>query len=67
LEEEMIVRPLRQERYEYLRKSIEDLQPDPDLRVDSNNKYLALIGLLQWCSFYRLRDSLIVTAGEFKS
>jgi hypothetical protein len=67
LEEEMTVRPLRQEKYEYFRKSIEGLQPDPDMRVDSNNKYLAFIGLLQWCSFYRLRDSLIVAAREFKS
>lgn len=67
LEEEMTVRPLQQGKYEYFRKSIEDLQPHPDARVDSNNKYLAFIRFLQWCSFYRLRDSLIVAAGEFKS
>jgi len=64
LEEEMTVRPLRQDRYDAYRQDIENFHTDPDARLDSNNKYLALVALLRWCSFYRLRDSLDVAVRE---
>ena len=67
LEEEMTVRPLRQDRYDAYRQNIENFHADPDARLDSNNKYLALVALLRWCSFYRLRDSLDVAVREVES
>jgi hypothetical protein len=43
---------------------IENFQADPDPRLDSSNKYKALVGILKWCSFKRLRSSLNAAATE---
>lgn len=67
LEEEMTVRPLPDEKYAVLRQSIENFHADPDPRLDSRNKYAALVGLLQWCSFKRLRSGLDAAARETES
>jgi len=67
LEEEMTIRPLSDEKYAAARQSIENFQSDPDPHLDSRNKYAALIGLLRWCSFNRLRSGLDVAAKETES
>jgi hypothetical protein len=54
LEEEMTIRPLTEARYTYLRRKIENF----------DDKYDALIGILGWCSFYRLRRSLDMVKSE---
>jgi hypothetical protein len=64
LEEEMTVRPLPDEKYAAQRQLIGNFQADPDPRLDSSNKYAALVGLLQWCSFKRLRSGLDAAAIE---
>jgi hypothetical protein len=67
LEEEMTIRPLSDEKYDAVRHSIENYQSDPDPRLDSSNKYAALLGLLRWCSFNRLRSGLDAAARETES
>jgi hypothetical protein len=67
LEEEMTIRPLPDEKYAALRELIESFQADPDALLDSRNKYAALLGLLRWCSFYRLRRGLDAAARETAS
>jgi hypothetical protein len=64
LQEEMTLRPLPDEKYAALRQWIGNFQADPDPRLDSENRYAALVGLLQWCSFKRLRSSLDAAARE---
>jgi len=64
LEEEMTIRPLPDERYAALRQSIEEFQPDADPQLDSERKYRALLGILRWCSFHRLRRGLDAAAAE---
>ncbi|MBT9331451.1 hypothetical protein [Paracidobacterium acidisoli] len=66
LEEEMTIRPLPDEKYNAVRQSIENFQPDPDPHADSEKKYKALFGLLRWCSFHRLRSSLDAAAREIE-
>jgi hypothetical protein len=67
LEEEMTVRPLGSEEYDAVCQSIESFQADADSRLDSNNKYTALLRLLRWCSFKRLRRGLDAAARETQS
>jgi hypothetical protein len=67
LEEEMTIRPLPDEKYDALRQSIENYHSDPDPRLDSRNKYAALLGVLRWCSFNRLRNGLKAAARETES
>lgn len=64
LEEEMTIRPLEHEQYDAVRQSIESFGPDPDSRVDSRKKYEALLQLLRWCSFKRLRRGLDAAVRE---
>jgi hypothetical protein len=64
LEEEMTVRALPDETYARWHQLIENFQADPDPRLDSSNKYKALVGILKWCSFKRLRSSLNAAATE---
>lgn len=64
LEEEMTIRPLPDEKYQAARQSIDAYQQDPDPRQDSQKKYAAIVGLLRWCSFNRLRNGLNAAAGE---
>jgi hypothetical protein len=64
LEEEMTIRPLPNETYQAVLLKIESFQPDPDAREDSEKKYLALTGLLSWCSFKRLLNGLNAAASE---
>jgi len=67
LEEEMTIRPLGREEYDAVRQSIESFQADADSRLDSDNKYTALLRLLRWCSFKRLRGGLDAAAREAQS
>ena len=67
LEEEMTIRPLGREEYDAMRQSIESFQADADSRLDSRNKYEAMLRLLRWCSFKRLRRGLDVAARETRS
>ena len=67
LEEEMTIRPLGREEYDAARQSIETFQVDADSRLDSNNKYMALLRLLRWCSFKQLRRGLDTAARETQS
>jgi len=67
LEEEMTIRPLGREEYDAVLQSIETLQANPDPRLDSNNKYTAILRLLRWCSFKRLRRGLDTAAREPQS
>jgi hypothetical protein len=67
LEEEMTIRPLSDEKYDAVRVSIENFQCDPDPGMDSRNKYAALLGILRWCSFQRLRSGLDAAARETES
>jgi hypothetical protein len=67
LAEEMTVRPLPDEKYDALRLSIEGFEFDPDPRLDSSKKYNALVGLLRWCSFNRLRSGLDAASRENES
>lgn len=64
--EEMTIRPLGREEYEDARQSIEEFKAEADLRLDSSNKYEALVGVLRWCSFKRLIRGLNADAGEAK-
>lgn len=66
LEEEMTIRPLSNEKYDDARQSIENFRGDPDPQVDSTQKYKALLSLLRWCSFHRLRSSLDAAATEIE-
>jgi hypothetical protein len=67
LAEEMTIRPLSDEKYAEVRQLIEKFQSDPDPRIDSDNKYKALTGLLCWCAFNRLRSGLDAAARETES
>ncbi len=58
LEEEITVGRLKREEAEVAIRSIEGFQSSTDPRSDADNKYTALIRLLRWCSFSRLRDCL---------
>lgn len=64
LAEEMTIRPLPDEKYNAVRLLIENFRSHPDPLTDSTNKYAALIGLLRWCSFNRLRGGLDAAARE---
>jgi hypothetical protein len=64
LEEEMTIRPLADEDYNTERKLIENYQSGIDPRLDSRNKYEALLHVLRWCSFKRLRHGLDAAAKE---
>jgi len=66
LAEEMAVRPLPDEKYADVRQSIEAFASDPDPHRDSTNKYVALAGLLGWCSFKRLISGLDTAARDSK-
>ncbi len=58
LEEEITIGRLPREEGEAALLSVEAFQSVADPRVDSSNKYGALVRLLGWCPFLRLRDSL---------
>lgn len=58
LEEEMTIGRLGREEGDAAVRSVDAFQAVADSRVDSSNKYAALVRLLGWCSFSRLRDSL---------
>ena len=64
LEEEMAIGRLGRADGDAALQSVEAFQADADLRRDSNNKYTALLRLLRWCSFSRLRDGLAAAARE---
>lgn len=67
LEEEMTVRPLEKEEYDAVRLSIDSFQANADHRIDSSNKYKALLQCLRWCSFQRIRSGLEVAARETRA
>lgn len=62
LEEEMTIRPLPREDYETAQHAIESFTRQADPRLDSRDKYEALLHILRWCSFKRLRRSLELAA-----
>ena len=62
LEEEMTIRPLSREDYETAQHAIESFKQQEDPRLDSRDKYEALLRLLRWCSFTRLRRGLELAA-----
>jgi hypothetical protein len=64
LEEEMTIRPMPDKEYKAELLKIKNFQSDPDARQDSEKKYLALTGLLCWCSFKRLLNGLDAAASE---
>jgi hypothetical protein len=66
LEEEQTIRPMTDEKYQAVSQSIHAFAANPDQRIDSNNKYAALVGLLRWCSFKRLRSGLEAAACELQ-
>jgi hypothetical protein len=66
LEGEMVIGRLGQEDGDAALLAVERFQADANLRVDSNNKYTALLGLLRRCPFSLLRDDLTAAAIETK-
>lgn len=64
LEIEMTMRPLAREDYDAVHTSIEHFEQDADARLDSQNRYEALIQLLRWCSFKQLGHELETAAKE---
>jgi hypothetical protein len=63
LEEEMTIGRVGREDGDAALRSVEAFQAVADARVDSSNKYAALVRLLGWCPFSRLRDSLAAAGG----
>jgi hypothetical protein len=64
LEEEMTIRPLGNNEYDAMRQVIDNFQINTDSGIDSRNKYEALLHILRWCSFKRLRNGLETAARE---
>jgi hypothetical protein len=67
LEEEMTIRPLPDKEYKAELLRIKNFESDPDAHEDSEKKYLALTGLLCWCSFKRLLNGLDAVASETRA
>ena len=64
LEEEMTIRPLGRAEYGDARRSIKAFKAHANPLQDSMNRYEALLHLLRWCSFKRLRRGLDTAKGE---
>jgi len=64
MEEEITVGRLGREEAEVAIHLIEAFQGSTDQLTDSDKKYTALVRMLRWCSFNRLRHSLAAAAVE---
>jgi hypothetical protein len=62
--EERVVGRLRDDEWEAIRSSIENLTSSEPMSADFEDKYEALVGFLRWCSFKRLIAGLIIAETE---